>query len=103
VCDSKEQHDGFVADRLVRAFQTLIRHGELRFTDVDADRDFLRLLTPRTGRATGRQRRGPASAMRDEVEAAIGEPPQPPAPADWTHQADWLIRACSASHGRAAR
>lgn len=43
VWDSKEQHDRFVADRLVPAFQTAgIRPGELRFTDVDVDRVFLR-------------------------------------------------------------
>ena len=43
VWDSKEQHDRFVADHLVPAFQTAgIRPGELRFTDVDVARIYQR-------------------------------------------------------------
>jgi hypothetical protein len=41
--DSKEEHDRFVADRLVPAFQRAgIQPGELRFTDVDVDRVYQR-------------------------------------------------------------
>ncbi|HSB86870.1 MAG TPA: hypothetical protein VLD86_11195 [Ilumatobacteraceae bacterium] len=43
VWDSKAQHERFIAERLVPAFQAAgIRPGELRFTDVDVDTIFVR-------------------------------------------------------------